>query len=258
MTRIGLVTVPYFVSDYHRTLADATLSSVCSSHSIDRIAIVNRTRNDGDESWLKENFDYFEHNDTNILARAWNIGIKRALDRGASHVIVANLDIIFHPWCIDNLFECAQQNPHELVWSTLMWHELETLSQARITATCRPGINWSCFMVDKRLFETVGDFDEKFVPAYREDYDMLQRLRLVGHSGTVCHAAVVATSERGTIKGILACDSKDIPQCSNLLHELRHCITRNDERYMRKWGVEQGVERFTVPFNGSPDPASGQ
>lgn len=254
MAHLALVTVPYFITKHHRLLAEATLASINSGHTVDRIAIVNRAGSSDDNNWINAAYDYVEFNDSNILARAWNIGIKRALERGASHVIVANLDLIFHPWCIDNLFESSQQNPHELVWSALMWHDLETLPQARITAKTTPGINWSCFMVDSRLLQTVGEFDEKFIPAYREDYDMTRRLHIAGHGGALCHAAAVATSERGTIKGILGCDPPEIAYCSNLLLELRQSITRNDQRYLRKWGLDQGAAPFTVPFNGSPDP----
>jgi hypothetical protein len=105
-------------------------------------------------------------------------------------------------------------------------------------------------MVDRRFLDTVGDFDESFVPAYLEDTDMVYRLHLLGARVATCLAALYLNYDRGTIKGIIDCDSSDVPVFRQLLTDLRTHISANDERYVRKWGGPHSQERFTVPFNG--------
>jgi hypothetical protein len=104
-------------------------------------------------------------------------------------------------------------------------------------------------MVDRRFLETAGDFDEGFIPAYLEDADMAYRMRLVGAQGITSLAALCLNYDRGTIKGIMDCDSADVPRMTRLLAELRMQISVNDSRYIEKWGGRPGQERFTVPYN---------
>ena len=51
----------------------------------------------------------------------------------------------------------------------------------------------SFFMVNDRLFKEVGEFDEKFVPAYGEDVDMQYRLELAVRSILVCGVLALFT-----------------------------------------------------------------
>ena len=254
MVHIALVTVPFFVTEHHRALAARTFESIQTSHDLEIISIINQVRAPSDELWLRERCAVVERNDVNILARAWNKGIRLGLERGASHVIVSNLDIRFHPWCIDNLVEAAQRNPDTLVFSPFLWNDPYTFSRAKLEPRCSRGLHWSCFMVDQRLFSAVGEFDEKFRPAYLEDADMVRRMSLKQFSGLTCRAATVLNDGRGTIKGMLSCEQSQLEQCAQILTALRADISRNDERYARKWGGAPGSERFAAPFDGAADP----
>ncbi len=250
MPRIAIVTVPFIKADLHRILADECLASIQSQHQVERIAIVNSIRCEDDRRWLSERFDVVEHNEVNILARAWNRGIRLALDRGAELVIVANLDIFFHPLCLDNLLECSRQESDAVMWSPVPWRDKATFSQAQLLPESVPGITWSCFSVTGKLFETVGTFDEGYTPAYREDSDMAYRMKLAGVRGVSCRAALFFDHERGTIKGLFDCAAQDVQTSATILANLRVSITANDERYIRKWGGLGGSECFTTPYNG--------
>lgn len=252
MARVALVTVPFFLTERHLTFADKMMASVQSHHTVDRIAIVNAVRSESHRDWLRKRFDVVDDNDVNILARAWNRGIRLAFNRGAEYVVVSNLDIQFHPLCIDNLIECATQEPDALVWCPASWANPRTFMLAKLQPAVRPGMHWSCFMVDRRFFATVGEFDEGFTPAYLEDADMTYRMRLAGAPGVTCLAALCLNYDRGTIKGIIDCDGADVPKMSHLLAELRVRISANDSRYLEKWGGSPGQERFSTPFEGSP------
>ncbi len=254
MVRIAILTVPFFLTDRHRHFADGMVSSIRSRHQIDRLAIINTVRSVDDREWLKKRFDMVEDNDTNILARAWNRGIREGFRRGADYVLVTNLDIEFHPLCIDNLVECATQERDALVWCSAPWTNPLSFRAARLRPSVEQALFWSCFMVDKRLLDVAGEFDEMFVPAYREDSDMAYRLAALGASCVTCHAALHLNFDRGTIKGLIDCESSDVPRFVQMLTALRSQITRNDERYVRKWGGDPGEERFVVPYGKSDPP----
>jgi GT2 family glycosyltransferase len=203
---------------------------------------------------VKQHFDITEVNDRNILARAWNKGIRRAFAEGARYVVVANLDLIFHPLCLDNLVVCAEENPSALLWCVSRWSDPTTFSRARLEPRVVEEYDWSCFMVDRRLFEVAGEFDERFEPAYLEDEDMVRRMSLVGAKAVSCRAALMLHQEAGTIRGIMDTPLEEIAPAVAFLKDLRKRITANDERYLAKWGGRYGTERFTVPFDGKGEP----
>lgn len=250
MSKIAIVAVPFILSDRHRRLADEMVRSISSSHEVTTIAVVNHVRSDADLSHVRERFLVTEVNDQNILSRAWNKGIRLALHRGARYVIVANLDLIFHPLCIDNLVVCAERNSDALVWSPSRWSDSSSFARARLSPREVPGADWSCFMVDHRLFERVGEFDEGFVPAYLEDEDMNRRLHLAGARAVTSRAALMLHQEAGTIRGLIDVPLSDMGQAVAFLKDLRRKITANDERYVAKWGGRHGNEKFTAPFDG--------
>lgn len=254
MTKVAIVTVPYFVTDHHLNLADKFLKSIKASPKIeiDTIAISNRMRGSTDASWLKQNFNIMLENDQNILARAWNKGIRVAFERGANYVLVCNLDIELNQHCINNLVKFAQDNPQYILWSPLFWNDSSTFEHARLEPKLAPEWNWSCFMVDRRFFETLGEFDEGFVPAYQEDTDMVYRMKLANQSGASTYAAIILTGHRGTLQGLMKCSQSELSTCAALAKSIRQSITNNDLRYIRKWGGKGGEETFTIPFDGAP------
>lgn len=252
MSHIAVVTVPFIKAELHRRLAHECITSIRSSYHVDRIAIVNSIRSESDREWLNKNFDLVEFNDVNILARAWNRGIRRALERGAELIVVSNLDLIFHPLCFDNLLECSRQEPDAVVWSPVPWRDRNTFRYAQLLPETLPGITWSCFAINKRLIDLVGSFDEAFTPAYLEDSDMNYRIKLAGLRGVSCRAAVFYDYDRGTLKGLLNCAPEHVIESATILANLRASITKNDDRYIRKWGGLGGEESFTMPFNGHP------
>lgn len=250
VAKIAIVAVPFILADRHIRLADQMVRSIVSNHEITRIAIVNNARSDGDLTFMRERFQLVEINDRNVLARAWNKGIRIALDGGARYVIVANLDLVFHPCCIDNLVICAEEFPDAVVWSASRWTDASSFERARLEPCVIQGADWSCFMVDRRLVERVGEFDEGFVPAYLEDEDMVRRIHLAKAETVVSRAALMLHQEAGTIRGLLDVSALEAPSAAAFLKDLRRQITANDDRYLAKWGGRFGTERFTVPFDG--------
>jgi GT2 family glycosyltransferase len=258
MTRLALVVVPFFLAERHLRLAGEMLASVKTRYPLDTLAMINAFRSEADLAWLREKFAHVEPNDRNNLSRAWNKGIRLAFERGADYVIVANADLVFHPLCIDNLVACAQAEPDAVIWSTARWHDPITFERARLEPRSVFDFDWSCFMVDRRLFAEVGEFDEGFNPAYFEDLDMTRRIILANRRSARCRAALILHREAGTIRGLIDCADDEVPGAVEFLKRLRGFLDVNEARYARKWGGGQSRETFTVPFNGLPeDPPNG-
>lgn len=96
--------------------------------------------------------------------------------------------------------------------------------------------SWSVLLINKDLYEYIGEFDEGFFPAYYEDSDYLYRLRLNGIRQEVMHYLnpnvfrISQTYEKA-------------PDLVNL------AMSSNKERYIEKWGGLPYMEIYTEPFN---------
>lgn len=113
------------------------------------------------------------------VSKAWNTGIDMALKDGCKYVLVPNGDVELHEGCMEALVGFMKKKRPIMVspWCTRYERGVaENFKVDRVTMTD----NYSCFMVDSRLFEKVGRFDENFKPAYLEDCDMQHRIDLAG------------------------------------------------------------------------------
>lgn len=106
-----------------------------------------------------------------------------------------------------------------------------------------PDLALLCGIIDFRLFglnakcvETVGFWDENFVPMYCEDSDYSYRIQVAGGTflrlnGSTGHVGSATIKE----DRYAAHNSRTYPS--------------NREYYRRKWGGDIGQETFTTPFN---------
>ena len=245
--KIAVVAVPFILSEYHFNVAARTVLSLLAHkavHTLDLIAIINSiTSGQAHFEWFKKSFDVCEVNDRNILSRAWNKGISLGFERGADYCLVTNLDIIFHSRFLDNLIAFARANPQAYMWSGVPWDEEETLEQATLEGASTGLAHFHCFLIDRRLFEAVGPFDEQFEPAYHEDSDMLYRMRLAKLPQLATPSARIFHLDRVTLKGAMMENNSD------LLVKLRAMMNVSMERYKAKWGGLPGEEKFRTPYN---------
>ncbi len=246
--QIGIVTTPFIRVESHFNLMAHSMLSLLGMrtvHKLDLIAVVNGYRIEGPElQFINSGFDHVEINDRNNLARAWNKGIRLAFERGAEYVLVMNLDINFHPQFLDNLIAFAERRKDAIIWSGMEWKDEKTLETAPLKNTeDSENASFSCFLIDKRLFEKVGEFDEQFEPAYHEDSDMIYRIRLARESHARTASALYWHFEAGTIQGFAAEDQHP------LLQEMRVFLDIGMERYGRKWGGLPGKEKYSTPYN---------
>lgn len=97
-------------------------------------------------------------------------------------------------------------------------------------------ISWSVIILSKYLYDYIGDFDEKFHPAYYEDSDYLYRMKLKGLRQDV--------------------DIELNPEIIriSMTHEkapdfVNESMRLNRERYIEKWGNSPLLETFLTPYN---------
>lgn len=245
-TKIAVVSVPFILSKTHFNLAKSTLLSLLSNkheYDLEVITVVNRFDvSQEDFIWLKNISQDLILNDKNILARAWNIGIERALSRGAELILVSNLDIFFDENFLENIVTFAKNNPTPIVWGGKCSSPFETMCGNNDSESVTPSVHFSCFLCDQRLFAKVGKFDEGFIPAYHEDTDMLYRISLAGDSVLSTSLAHYQHLDRGTLKG--AAESGLFEFALSMQSE----IDKSLEYYCKKWGGPPGQEIYIKPF----------
>ena len=105
-------------------------------------------------------------------------------------------------------------------------------------------------MLDRRLFDIVGEFDEGFDPAYFEDADMRRRIALKGLAGGSIESALFYHLENGTLKGCMDGSVEDVSAGMTLMSDLKDTMDRNGARYVQKWGGAPYEETFSEPFDG--------
>ena len=185
--KIGIVCSLYIDNDTTYEQAMHTLDTMKSAHDLVFYARITKL-NDKYKPILKR-FDDIAKNGQNALAKSWNSGIKKALKDGCEYVIVPNLDIELREDTIDNLVEYAGQDD-SVVWSGWCTNNTGRFPDDNFIVSSKLMYdNFAFFMVNDRLFKEVGEFDEKFVPAYGEDVDMQYRLELAGKKHTCVWSA---------------------------------------------------------------------
>lgn len=186
--KVGIGYAAYISNQRHLDFAIETLSSISSSENdLEFCGWINRPT---PAEWVAElnKFGHTHQNNENCVSRAWNRSINHLIAEGCRYVFVPNLDIVVRSGSLDALVRAADANPSPVLWTMANWHalgdipELMGLEKAPLHDHWVPHPHFSAFMVDDRLFDLVGPFDENFKPAYNEDLDMHWRIRLAGQS----------------------------------------------------------------------------
>jgi hypothetical protein len=253
MRKIVCVSVPFILSQYHLISIQRTLTSIKSSQSsspLYTIGVANKLRTELDDvTTLSSVYDEVILNDKNILARAWNIGIQRAKEINATHILVHNLDITLHSQSVERLANASDENPDFIMFSPQLWQTKKTLEQAQLKRGVYHGGHMCCFMVRPDFLDIVGQFDELFAPAYQEDADMFQRLRLSNHRGAFANDAYMFHTEGGTLRGCLTLEGASSKDKIAIASAIITKVKENDQRYIEKWGGPLGGEIYKTPFN---------
>jgi hypothetical protein len=228
--KIGIGAAVYISNDVHLQFAKETIESIKSkNHEIEFCFIVNYLSKASYREYL-ESVGTVLDNTENIVSRSWNRAINYLLYHGADYVIVPNLDLVFKSTLVDNLVDFAEKTKDKFIlWTALPWGEKESIEQAVEGEGFPETPHFSCFMVDHRLFNKVGLFDENFKAAYNEDLDMHYRIRLAGETAVGFEGARFFHQGGG---------SRTIQSDPELLARNHITHDANDRYFVSKWGYK--------------------
>lgn len=156
----------------------------------------------------------FESNYNKGVAGSWNWLINKAIAKGHTHFLVLNDDIILKRYVseiqqiIDRYDEMTFHRP-------------------------RPFYNWSAFILNKTIWDKVGQFDESFVKCFFEDNDYEYRMKLAG----------VNINYEDGLNAQVYRNSQTIER-----QPLLGGYIENREYYIRKWGGVPNEEVYKTPF----------
>lgn len=247
MSKIGIGYCAYISNEAHFRYAKETLESAQSKeHELVFCGVVNYVPDQNHQFFLQK-FGRLLVNPENNVSMGWNKAINNLFSQGCDYVIVPNLDVVFKSDMIDKLIAFADSHQDGiLLWTAMPWNDRDTLEEAIEQQHWPETPHFSVFMVDVRLFNTVGEFDEKFKPAYNEDLDMHWRIVLsgnkaVGYEGARFHHYVSRTIN----------EDPDLRLRNNRTHYV------NNLYFLEKWGDKPATaadpflteKMYRTPFN---------
>ena len=161
-----------------------------------------------------DNIRVFESSSNLGVAGSWNWLIRKAIERGHTHFLVLNDDIILKRYSseIKSIIES---------WDDMTFHRP------------RPFYNWSAFILSKTIWDKVGEFDTNFVKCFFEDNDYEYRMKLAG----------VTINYEDALNAQVYRNSQTIEK-DPLLGD----YVANREYYIKKWGGLPTEEVYKTPF----------
>lgn len=99
----------------------------------------------------------------------------------------------------------------------------------------RSTIDWCAFILPKKIWESVGKFDECFYPAYYEDKSYEYRMKLLG----------IYPAKTPTLNPYIYKSSQTLEKIPEILESSK----RNKELYIKMWGGEPEREKYKKTFN---------
>ncbi len=148
------------------------------------------------------------------VSGSWNWLVKKAISDGYEHFLILNDDVILKKdeATINALIEQGGQNTFHV---------------------CKSAYNWSSFILNKFIYEKVGEFDEAFKRCFFEDNDYCYRIVLEGINYTF----------QDSLNPDVFRNSQTILKDPTLSGYLE-----NEQYYMGKWGGKPGSETHKTPF----------
>lgn len=182
-----------------------------------------------------------------------NYGVNDAFERGFDIALVCNNDIVLHPEALWRLAERFEKGDSELGMVTCMDVRGEMnekgiapsdigrlVAQDYLEVEEAPHPNFSAFAVNRFCWETVGEFDEAFAPAYFEDNDYHYRMKLAGVEAVVYPPALFYHYGSRTQN---EANESGLPIMPPPMFE------NNRATYVRKWGGVPNEEKWKYPFD---------
>jgi GT2 family glycosyltransferase len=197
---------------YTRACLDSLVAAGCSD---DHTIVVDNASTDGTAEYLatRPALRVLTNRENLACAAAWNQGFRASTTRWT---VFLNNDTVLTDGWLSQLIQFAETQAADLASPARCDRDLDydLAAYARdYTARMRAVVRWGqaqgpCFMVDRRVFDAIGEFDENFRRGGNEDSDFFRRAQAAGfrlattgssyyhHLGGVTQEAVIA--QRGS------------------------------------------------------------
>jgi GT2 family glycosyltransferase len=203
------------------------------------------------EKMVSELFAYQRNEERWGFQKSVNFGVNDGFERGYDVVLIVNNDIILHPEAIWRLAERFEKGGAGMVSCMDVRGEMtengivprdigRLLSQDKEVVEEAPNPHFSAFVVDKVCWDTVGEFDELFAPAYFEDNDFHYRMKLTG---------LLAVTYPPAMFYHFGSRTQNEAQENGLPIVPTPAFENNRAFYARKWGGVPGSEKWEHPYN---------
>ncbi len=176
--------------------------------------VVDNASTDGTQQYIKNKFPnvkLIESNENLGFAKANNIGIRYAYDKGADYVFLLNQDAWIFPKTLELLLDSfynnndagiispmhlnGKMNSLDFNFSTNMPGEFVSDSYFKKLKNDYevPYVNAAAWLISRNCIETVGGFDTNLYVHYGEDIDYCKRIKYFGYKlyvntlSTICH-----------------------------------------------------------------------
>lgn len=157
----------------------AVKSALGQEHPCD-VWVIDNASSDDTLQWLRakaaslDALHWWTHPVQKSLAACWNEGLVRGF-KLHTRILVINNDVELRPDTFHLLAEWGGDFTTGVSVNSKL--ELRT-SESPISQSAHP--DFSCFMINRHCFTSVGGFDETFFPAYFEDNDYHVRMHRAG------------------------------------------------------------------------------
>lgn len=225
----------------------AMIDSIKTEHPYLLILLDNNSRPETKEQleYLKkwDNVVYLDNSYNMGVAPSWNLGCEIAFQHESiEYVLIANNDIEYHPDCIDKMVKVMKNDKYALVTAMDVARDCSTPEDLKTMENKHKPYEvdepeFSCFMIKRDTWNTIGKFDEKFYPAYYEDNDYHYRIKLAGKRGVKTSTALYFHWGSRTLK--------ELPDVGSVINAM---FLQNEAYFVEKWGGKPGEETYTTPF----------
>ncbi|PIR93209.1 hypothetical protein COT99_01980 [Candidatus Falkowbacteria bacterium CG10_big_fil_rev_8_21_14_0_10_43_10] len=218
MKKIGIIIVNY--KDYAQKFLEDCVKSLRAQRCSDflfKIYIIDNCFTDESIAYLKEKAPEAEvilRSDGNYSA-ANRAGVKQALEDGCSHVVIANMDVVFANHWLRELLETADSSLEIGIAQSkiMLWSEREKINSAgnvlhflgfgftrgyqeidegqyNSIGEISGYASGSSFIIKREVLEKIGNYDAEYY-MYHDDLEMGWRARLAGYKITLSPNSVV-------------------------------------------------------------------
>lgn len=205
LVALGIVFYNNTKAEIKRSIGSAEIALMQAGLSPDGALFVidNGKSVNGADEYSK--FVVLQENTENLgFGKAHNRLMKSAFQKGFDVYITVNPDGILHPDAVQALLKTLMAANGDALIEALQFPEQHPKPYDKHTLET-PWVSGACLAIPKKLYDTIGDFDERFF-MYCEDVDLSWRAKANGFALKTCpqalflHAVTNRSVEEGSLR----------------------------------------------------------